>query len=87
MNKWFKRLAREISPLLLQNGGPIIAIQVENEYGSFGNDHAYMQAVKSALLQSGLAAPSTLLYTADGADQISQRLAPGTSRSHQLRHG
>ena len=76
MNVWFKRLAREISPLLLQNGGPIIAIQVENEYGSFGNDHAYMQAVKSALLQSGLAAPGTLLYTADGADQISNGSLP-----------
>jgi beta-galactosidase len=70
MNAWFTRLAREISPLLLQNGGPIIAIQVENEYGSFGNDHSYMEAVKSALLQSGLAARETLLYTADGPEQI-----------------
>ena len=76
MNGWFTRLAREISPLLLQNGGPIIAIQVENEYGSFGNDHAYMQAVKSALLKSGLAAPATLLYTADGADQIPNGALP-----------
>src|SRR6201998_3329180 len=46
MNEWFARLARELSPLLIQNGGPIIAIQIENEYGSFGNDHAYMRAVE-----------------------------------------
>lgn len=70
MNGWFARLAREVSPLLLKNGGPIIAVQVENEYGSFGNDHAYMEAVKSALLKTGLAAPETLLYTADGPEQI-----------------
>ncbi len=70
MNEWFARLAREVSPLLIQNGGPIIAVQIENEYGSFGSDHAYMQAVESALLKSGLAAPDTLLYTADGADQV-----------------
>lgn len=70
MNGWFARLAKEISPLLIQNGGPIIAIQVENEYGSFGNDHAYMETVKSALLKSGLAAADTLLYTADGAEQV-----------------
>ncbi len=70
MNRWFARLAKEVSPLLIQNGGPIIAIQVENEYGSFGDDHAYMEAVKSALLKSGIAAPSTLLYTADGAEQV-----------------
>jgi beta-galactosidase len=70
MNEWFTRLAREVSPLLIQNGGPIIAIQIENEYGSFGHDHDYMRAVESALLKSGLAAPDTLLYTADGADQV-----------------
>jgi len=70
MNEWFARLAKEISPLLLANGGPIIAIQVENEYGSFGDDHTYMQAVKSALLKSGLARPDTLLYTADGPEQV-----------------
>ena len=70
MSKWFARLAREVSPLLLENGGPIIAIQVENEYGSFGDDHAYMEAVKSALLKSGLATPETLLYTADGPEQV-----------------
>ena len=70
MNTWFARLAREVSPLLIRNGGPIIAIQVENEYGSFGNDHDYMEAVKSALLNSGLATPDTLLYTADGPEQV-----------------
>ena len=67
---WFTRLAKELAPLLMRNGGPIIAIQVENEYGSFGDDHAYMQEVKDALLKSGLAAPDTLLYTADGPEQI-----------------
>jgi beta-galactosidase len=70
MNKWFVRLAKEVSPLLLRNGGPIIAIQVENEYGSFGDDHAYMEAVKKSLLESGLAAADTLLYTADGPEQV-----------------
>ena len=70
MKEWFDRLAREVSPLLLQNGGPIIAIQVENEYGSFGHDHAYMEAVKTALLKSSIATSDTLLYTADGPEQV-----------------
>ncbi|MGA8743757.1 MAG: beta-galactosidase family protein [Terracidiphilus sp.] len=77
INGWFTRLAKEISPLLIQNGGPIIAVQVENEYGSFGNDHAYMKAVKSALLKSGLAAPDTVLYTADGPAQVPNGSLPG----------
>ena len=68
MNNWFARLGKEVEPLLLRNGGPIIAVQVENEYGSFGNDHAYMETVKSALKQNGLA--PEVLYTADGPEQI-----------------
>jgi len=60
---WFARLGQEIRPLLLANGGPIIAIQVENEYGSFGDDHAYMESVKQALIDSGM---TGVLYTADG---------------------
>ena len=68
MNRWFARLGKEIEPLLLRNGGPIIAVQVENEYGSFDDDHAYMQAVKKALQQNGMGAG--VLYTADGAERI-----------------
>ena len=36
---------KELAPLQIGNGGPIIAVQVENEYGSFGNDHAYMEQI------------------------------------------
>jgi beta-galactosidase len=77
VHRWFARLAQEVAPLLLKNGGPIIAIQVENEYGSFGDDHAYMEGVKSDLLKTGLAAPETLLYTADGPEQIPNGSLPG----------
>ncbi len=41
--RWIKRLAQETGPLLIENGGPIIAVQIENEYGNFSNDQAYMQ--------------------------------------------
>jgi beta-galactosidase len=40
--RWFQRLGKELAPLQIASGGPIIAVQVENEYGSFGKDHAYM---------------------------------------------
>lgn len=76
MNRWFRRLASELSPLLVQNGGPIIAVQVENEYGSFGDDHGYLEAVKAALLSSGLARADTLLYTADGPEQLPKGSLP-----------
>lgn len=70
---WFMRLGKEIKPLLLANGGPIIAIQVENEYGSFGDDHAYMEAVKKDLIDSGM---TGLLYTADGPPELPKGLLP-----------
>jgi beta-galactosidase len=74
MDRWFARLGQEIQPLLLENGGPIIAIQVENEYGSFGDDHGYMEAVKSALLKAGMNA--SVLYTADGAENLPKGALP-----------
>ncbi len=68
VERWFTRLGKEITPLLLRNGGPIIAVQVENEYGSFGDDHAYMQALKKLLEKTGMA--PDVLYTADGPEEI-----------------
>jgi beta-galactosidase len=74
VERWFTRLGQEIRPLLLANGGPIIAVQVENEYGSFGDDHAYMGALKNLLERSGMA--PQVLYTADGPEKIPNGALP-----------
>ena len=66
--RWFHRLGQELAPLQSANGGPIIAVQVENEYGSFGADHAYMEQIHHLLLDSGF--DRAMLYTADGADEL-----------------
>jgi beta-galactosidase len=69
---WFQHLGVVVKPFLLANGGPIIAVQVENEYGSFGKDHAYMGAIKQMVMDSGMGGTPehpTLLYTADGGVQ------------------
>lgn len=63
VKSWFARLSTEIKPLLLKNGGPIIAVQVENEYGSVGDDKNYLEGVKNALVESGMG--DTMLYTAN----------------------
>ncbi len=51
--KWIARLGKELAPLQIGNGGPIILTQVENEYGSYGNDHAYMEQIHKALVDAG----------------------------------
>ena len=41
-----EKLAEQLRPLAIQNGGPIIMVQVENEYGSYGEDKPYMSAIR-----------------------------------------
>ncbi|MGB9433837.1 MAG: beta-galactosidase, partial [Candidatus Acidiferrum sp.] len=66
--RWIQRLGKELAPLQIGNGGPIVLVQVENEYGSFGDDHAYMQDIRRMLADAGFT--KSVLYTADGADEI-----------------
>ena len=63
VERWMKRLAQEVAPLQIENGGPIIATQIENEYGNFSNDHAYMQQMHDLFVRAGF--NKSLLYTVD----------------------
>jgi beta-galactosidase len=66
--RWLMRLGKELAPLQVGNGGPILAVQVENEYGSFANDHYYMEQIHQALVDAGF--DKALLYTADGPEEV-----------------
>lgn len=66
--RYLHRLGKELAPLQYSRGGPIIAVQVENEYGSFDSDHLYMAAVRDAIKAAGLG--EVLLYTADGPEEL-----------------
>jgi len=66
--RWLLRLGKELAPLQISHGGPIIRVQVENEYGSFGNDHNYMEQIRRDMVDAGFDA--SLMYTADGPEQI-----------------
>jgi len=72
--RWLMRLGQELAPLQIGNGGPIIAVQVENEYGSFGSDHNYMEQIHHAILDAGFT--KALLYTADGPAQLPNGALP-----------
>ncbi len=73
-SRWFHHLGQELAPLQSANGGPIIAVQVENEYGSYGSDHPYMEQIHHLLLDSGF--DKAMLYTADGADEVKNGSLP-----------
>jgi len=72
--RWLHRLGKELAPLQSGNGGPILAVQVENEYGSYGSDHVYMERIRHLLVESGF--NKALLYTADGAAELKNGSLP-----------
>jgi beta-galactosidase len=73
---YLKAVAAQVRTRLNGNGGPIIAVQVENEYGSFGNDHDYMQANRQLFVDAGF--DKSLLFTSDGGDMLANGTLPGT---------
>lgn len=63
VERWMKRLAQEVAPLQVGLGGPILAVQIENEYGNFGGGQAYMDHLHQIFLEAGFT--HSLLYTVD----------------------
>lgn len=63
VDRYFDALLPLLAPLQISQGGPILAMQVENEYGSFGNDQAYLQYLERGMRDRGI---DTLLFTSDG---------------------
>jgi beta-galactosidase GanA len=62
---YLQRLAAELEPVLVTNGGPILMTQIENEYGSYGSDHTYMAALRD-MFQDSFGLP---VYTTDGGGE------------------
>jgi beta-galactosidase len=55
--RYFKEVGRELAPLQITHGGPIIMVQAENEYGFYGTDAEYMGEIRQALLDAGFDVP------------------------------
>lgn len=67
VNSFFDQLIKKVVPHQYSKGGPIIAVQVENEYGSYAKDKEYMPFIKEALLSRGV---TELLLTSDNKDGL-----------------
>jgi beta-galactosidase len=61
--RYMAQLATVVKPLLVTRGGPILMLQVENEYGSYGNDRNYMVRLREVWKTSGIDVP---FFTGDG---------------------
>jgi beta-galactosidase len=57
VKSYLHEVGRVLGPLQITHGGPIIMAQVENEYGSFGHDAAYMDEIRKSLQGAGFDVP------------------------------
>ena len=61
--RYISRLADLLRPHLITNGGPVLMLQIENEYGSYGNDRGYLRALKEIWIENDIDIP---FFTGDG---------------------
>src|SRR5664280_733450 len=61
--RYMTKLAEIIKPFLVTKGGPLLMLQIENEYGSFGKDKNYLQKIKDTWTSLGIDVPT---FTCDG---------------------
>ena len=54
---WLQEVGGQLAPLQITHGGPILMVQVENEYGYFGNDATYIKDLRQALIDAGFNVP------------------------------
>lgn len=64
VERYYTRFFDEIRPHLASNGGNVIAVQIENEYGSYGDDHDYLRRIVDIYKKCNL---DCFFFTSDGA--------------------
>lgn len=64
VRRYFAALLPRLRPYLFENGGNVVMLQIENEYGSYGNDQDYLCALREMYRENGM---KCLYFTSDGA--------------------
>ncbi|MFC9559185.1 glycoside hydrolase family 35 protein [Agromyces sp. NPDC056965] len=67
VEEWFDELIPRLAALQADRGGPIVAVQLENEFGSYGDDAGYLRRLRDGLVARSV---TELLYTADGPTEL-----------------
>lgn len=63
---FFNELLSLVAPLQKTRGGNIIAMQIENEYGSYGNDKKYLERIRQIFIDNSI---DVLFFTSDGDEK------------------
>ena len=65
-DKYLDKLFDEVRPMLCTNGGNVIMMQCENEYGYYGDDKEYLAYLRDGYIKRGINVP---LFTSDGTSK------------------
>ncbi|MFF6981361.1 beta-galactosidase family protein [Streptomyces sp. NPDC008343] len=85
VEQYFDLLLPHIRPRLATAGGPVVAVQVENEYGASGlGDTAHLNHLATLLRSGGVDVP---LFTSDQAGDLADGGIPGVLRTVNFRRG
>lgn len=71
---YLEKVSSMLKPLQIENGGPVLMVQVENEYGSYGDDKAFLKAHMDAIRKGGF---TGTLFTADPPPALKNGTIPG----------
>ncbi|WP_406304522.1 beta-galactosidase [Streptomyces sp. NBC_00885] len=74
VDDYFAQLLAPLKPYLATRGGPVLAVQVENEYGAYGDDTAYLEHLAATLRRCGVDVP---LFTCDQPADLERGALPG----------
>ncbi|MFG2748329.1 glycoside hydrolase family 35 protein [Streptomyces xanthophaeus] len=74
VDDYFDRLLTPLGTRLASRGGPVLAVQVENEYGAYGDDTAYLEHLADSLRRCGVDVP---LFTCDQPADLERGALPG----------
>ena len=74
--KWIMKLGQEVAQYQIGRGGPIIAVQIENEYGDFGSDQEYLKHLRRIFIKAGFT--DALLFTTNPTKGEKNGSIPGT---------
>lgn len=77
VRQWLRRLGHELASLQRSRGGPIVAVQLENEYGAFGSDASYLGALRTALDEAGFG--ESPFYTIDQPGDVERGALTGVA--------
>ena len=78
VDRYFAALLPHLLPHLGTRGGPVLAVQVENEYGAYGDDTGYLRHLADALRRHGVDVP---LFTSDQPADLARGGLDGVLRT------